>query len=157
MSPGSSLRLASPLSAWNLAWYGPQPAEGGPGLSLLSGLGAVALALIGLAVWFYRESSRELREAARRVTFVNQVSHELKTPLTNIRLYAELLEDELPEEDDKAAHHLGVIVSESQRLSRRLGQHQSCFPSRLRCCLQRAPEPSPGPALKPSSARAVEV
>jgi signal transduction histidine kinase len=114
--------LAAPLGAWNLAWYGPQPADAdGPGLSLLTGLGAVGLALIGLAVWFYRESSRELREAAQRVTFVNQVSHELKTPLTNIRMYAELLEDELFDVEDKAERYLGVIVGESQRLSRLIG------------------------------------
>jgi signal transduction histidine kinase len=55
------------------------------------------------------------------VSFVNQVSHELKTPLTNIRMYAELLEGNLPDSDDKTSHYLGVIVSESQRLSRLIG------------------------------------
>ena len=62
-----------------------------------------------------------MREAAERVSFVNQVSHELKTPLTNIRMYAELLEQKLPDGDQKATQHLGVIVSESQRLSRLIG------------------------------------
>jgi signal transduction histidine kinase len=51
-------------------------------------------------VYWYRESSRELREAATRVNFVNQVSHELKTPLTNIRMYAELLGNDLEASDD---------------------------------------------------------
>ena len=60
--------------------------------NLAAGIGAMVLALIGLAFYFYRESTREMREAAERVSFVNQVSHELKTPLTNIRMYAELLE-----------------------------------------------------------------
>src|SRR5262245_37271377 len=84
-------------------------------------MSALVLALIGLASYFYRESTREMREAAERVSFVNQVSHELKTPLTNIRMYAELLEQSLPEDDSKAAEHLDVIVSESQRLSRLIG------------------------------------
>src|SRR5207247_7565172 len=78
----------------------------------------MAVPLFWLSVYFYRENSRELRVSAQRVTFVNQVSHELKTPLTNIRMYAELLEKHLPEDNEQAAQHLDVIVSESQRLSR---------------------------------------
>jgi signal transduction histidine kinase len=59
-----------------------------------------------------------LREAAQRVSFVNQVSHELKTPLTNVRLYAELLEDHLPEEDTVAHERLGILLTECRRLGR---------------------------------------
>ena len=66
-----------------------------------------------------------MKLAEQRVNFVNQVSHELKTPLTNIRLYAELLEENLPVkgevesgEDNRFRKYLEVITSESQRLSR---------------------------------------
>lgn len=112
--------LPPPLEAWRLAWSGPSPPP--PSMSgLYAGLAAVALALLGLAVWFYRASTAELRRAARRVSFVNQVSHELKTPLTNIRMYAELLDDALWDADDRTRRHLGVIVDESQRLSRLIG------------------------------------
>jgi signal transduction histidine kinase len=115
--------LPAPLQAWRLAWWGVTPADtaSGVGFNLLAGLLAVGLALIGLAVWFYRESARDLRRAARRVSFVNQVSHELKTPLTNIRMYAELLEDELVDEDERAERYVRVIVQEAQRLSRLIG------------------------------------
>ena len=58
-----------------------------------------------------------MREAGQRVTFVNQVSHELKTPLTNIRMYAEILEDELSDEP-RMQGFAGIIASESQRLAR---------------------------------------
>jgi signal transduction histidine kinase len=78
----------------------------------------LTLVVAALAYFFYREQTREVREAQQRVSFVNQVSHELKTPLTNIRLYAELLEDELPESDRKQRAYLATIVDESQRLSR---------------------------------------
>ena len=71
-----------------------------------------------LCIYFYRENSRQLRESSLKVNFVNQVSHELKTPLTNIRMYAELLERNLDEASNKSQKQLGVIVSESQRLSR---------------------------------------
>jgi signal transduction histidine kinase len=124
-APRARLDLAAPLDDWNLLYFTPTVAtEGGLGgslfLNLAAGLGALMLALVGLALYFYRESTRGMREAAERVSFVNQVSHELKTPLTNIRMYAELLEDSVPE-GGRAAHHLDVIVSESQRLSRLIG------------------------------------
>ena len=52
--------------------------------------------------------------------FVGQVSHELKTPLTNIRMYAEMLEEQLATEPQQR-NYLGVIINESQRLSRLIG------------------------------------
>ncbi len=118
--------LQYPLNAWKLKYYLPpeqMAALGGFGtyLSLAAGVVAVGLALAGLAVYFYRETTREMREAAQRVSFVNQVSHELKTPLTNIRMYAELLEAGLSDEDEKVRRRLDVIVSESRRLSRLIG------------------------------------
>lgn len=120
-TPGIAPRLfhalPAPLNAWRLAWIGPVPTPEGWDPGLLAGLLGTGLALAIMAAWFYRESTRALRDAAQRVTFVNQVSHELKTPLTNIRMYAELLEEEL-EDDDRLGRHVGVIVGESQRLSR---------------------------------------
>jgi signal transduction histidine kinase len=63
-------------------------------VELLSDVGVADMGVFALA-FFYREQAAEMREASQRVSFVNQVSHELKTPLTNIRLYAELLEDDI--------------------------------------------------------------
>ena len=113
--------LPAPLQGWKLAYHGPREAwesafVKGERLALLLKLAGVGLLLILAALWFWRESTRSLREARQRVDFVNQVSHELKTPLTNIRLYAELLEDEV--EDPGQAEKLRVIRSESERLSR---------------------------------------
>jgi len=122
--PRVELHASPPFGAWKFGSYGPGVgALVGSGLrrSLAVGLGALGLALEWLAVALYREATRGLREAEQRVTFVNQVSHELKTPLTNVRMYAELLADELDEDDEKAARYLGVIVGESQRLSRLIG------------------------------------
>lgn len=120
LSPRLERPLPPPLEAWRLTWSGPPPPA--PSMAgLYAGLAGVALALLGLALWFYRASTAELRRAARRVSFVNQVSHELKTPLTNIRMYAELLDDALWDADDRTRRHLGVIVDESQRLSRLIG------------------------------------
>lgn len=120
----AELSLSAPLQTWRLAYYAsPSFGASSRGSALLGfavGLLALGLALAGLSVYFYREYSRDVREAAQRVNFVNQVSHELKTPLTNIRMYAELLDEQLPpaEEENRGRQYLGVIVTESQRLSR---------------------------------------
>jgi len=66
-----------------------------------------------------RSANERLRELDRlKDEFVAMVSHELRTPLTSIRAFAEILRDgdSLPEH--KRQHFLGVIVHESQRLSR---------------------------------------
>ncbi len=62
---------------------------------------------------------RELELAGQKTSFVANVSHELKTPLTSIRMYAEMLstrQNQLPE--DKRNRYLEIILSESERLSR---------------------------------------
>ncbi|MDZ7937142.1 MAG: HAMP domain-containing sensor histidine kinase [Rhodoferax sp.] len=121
--------LSHPLGTWKLEYFGPALATASVvnTWGLVAGLLGLALALVGLALYLYREHTREMRLAQQRVNFVNQVSHELKTPLTNIRLYAELLEDELDPWLCRRAHRRqlprrsstsGVITTESQRLSR---------------------------------------
>ena len=119
----TTLGLAYPLDAWRLEFYA-SPTQRGTlyggtvRLNLVLGLTAVAIALLAMAIYFYREYSQKMRDAAQRVNFVTQVSHELKTPLANIRLYAELMEGDVDEDDEPTNHRLGVIVAESQRLTR---------------------------------------
>ena len=112
--------LSYPLSSWTLEFAGSQPTAAAAGFGLLLLLGTLALVLTGLAIYLYREQTRELREAAQKVEFVGQVSHELKTPLTNIRMYAELLDEQLGD-DPQQRNYLGIIISESQRLGRLIG------------------------------------
>lgn len=122
--PAARLPLRAPLNAWTLEYVrsgGSSPGSLPAGSFLvvfLPSLAILALIIFALAWYFYREQSREMRDAALRVSFVNQVSHELKTPLTNIRMYAELLEKQFSDADPKNARYVGVIVAESQRLSR---------------------------------------
>ena len=123
--PRANLPLGPPLNSWRLEYFVPAgewdaALRGSLRFSLLTALLAAGLALTGLAIYFYREQAREVREASVRMNFVNQVSHELKTPLTNIRLYAELLENQL-DGDEKSRRHLAIVVAESQRLSRLIG------------------------------------
>jgi len=121
--PAVSIPAPHPFDAWNFHYYiQPSAAVGNLGRSsifnIASGLIVLTLALSALAIYFYRESSRDIRLAAQRVTFVNQVSHELKTPLTNIRLYAELLEQHIPEHIPRIRKYVDILVAETHRLSR---------------------------------------
>jgi len=49
--------------------------------------------------------------------FVANVSHELKTPLSLVRMFAEMLQSGRVASDEKRQQYLDIIVSESERLS----------------------------------------
>ncbi|MGJ8724782.1 MAG: sensor histidine kinase [Roseibacillus sp.] len=119
-APILALILSPPLETWNLEYYSPSISQSPNKLphSVLLNLLGLAAAFLVIAFWFYRENNRSLREASRRVSFVNQVSHELKTPLTNIRLYAEMATHDLDDNDHPAAQSLQVVNEETSRLSR---------------------------------------
>lgn len=83
------------------------------GLSaLLLVLGAVAL-LAG-----YRMVAAVVGYAERRNDFVSAVTHELKTPLTAIRMYGEMLRDDVVPDPQKRSRYYRIITAESERLSR---------------------------------------
>jgi signal transduction histidine kinase len=65
-----------------------------------------------------RDLSREQRLSRLRSDFVANVTHELKTPLTSIRMFAETLRMGRVKEESEQKECLDVIVSETQRLSR---------------------------------------
>jgi signal transduction histidine kinase len=65
----------------------------------------------------YRLGLRQIRLARQQQDFVSAVSHELKTPLTSIRMYAELLREGWADEARKRGYY-DFIHDESERLSR---------------------------------------
>ncbi len=60
----------------------------------------------------------EVALAQQKTTFVANVSHELKTPLTSIRMFAEMLKQKPQLESDKKGQYLSLMVSETERLTR---------------------------------------
>jgi len=76
----------------------------------------VALMLFG-AVMIARDISRESETNRLKTEFVNNISHELKTPLTLIRLYGETLQrkENLTDKEKKDCYE--IITKESERLS----------------------------------------
>jgi signal transduction histidine kinase len=61
---------------------------------------------------------RQMRLAQQKTDFVSNVSHELKTPLTSIRMFADLLAEGRVDEPERQATYLKIISAESARLTR---------------------------------------
>jgi len=119
----SRVALSGAMQGWQFTWNSPLSAVPGTAdYRLLLGLvlGLVVAGSAALTLVLLRRLDRDIKEAGQRVSFVNQVSHELKTPLTNIRLYAELLEQKYTDAavDSQETKYLGIILRESARLSR---------------------------------------
>jgi len=78
-------------------------------------LGILLLVVLAATIAIARGLARELAFARMQASFVAGVSHELKTPLTAIRIYAELLASGLSRDPGGAAR---TVIQESERLGR---------------------------------------
>jgi signal transduction histidine kinase len=90
---------------------------------LPAGIWIAALALVlGMAVFggylLLRDVDRDVRMNEVRSQFVASVSHELKTPLTSIRMFAETLAMGRARDEGARSEYLETIVNESERLAR---------------------------------------
>lgn len=110
-------RLSSPLDRLELIFRVRQLPPG-PGATVL---GWVTLALgAAFCVGFfalYRLGSAQIDLARQQQDFVSAVSHELKTPLTSIRMYGEMLKEGWAD-PDKRQQYYEYIHDESERLTR---------------------------------------
>jgi len=91
----------------------------GQGLRIYGGAIALVLVILSAGVGLLlRDIAREARTNRLRSDFVSSVSHELKTPITLIRLYSEtLLRPDAFREEDRDGFY-SIIVRESERLGR---------------------------------------
>ncbi|HEX4797995.1 MAG TPA: sensor histidine kinase [Burkholderiales bacterium] len=70
-----------------------------------------------------RSANRRLQELDRlKDDFISTVTHELRTPLTSIRAFSEILNDNPRLDEGERAKFLGIIVKESERLTRLINQ-----------------------------------
>jgi signal transduction histidine kinase len=112
--PGMTLLDVTSDSADDAGRWLPRQAFYVTALSLV-----LALAVLG-GYLLWRDVRRELRVAELRSQFVSSVSHELKTPLTAIRMFAETLQIGRPMDPTRRDEYLDIIVNESERLTRLL-------------------------------------
>ena len=80
----------------------------------------IVLAVIVLMGLFaiYRSTRAIVELSERRSQFVSSVTHELKTPLTNIRMYIEMLEQGIAANPEREQEYFRILDSEGVRLSR---------------------------------------
>ena len=81
-------------------------------LALLGGV--IVLGLLAI----YHSTRRVVDFSERQARFVSAVTHELKTPLANIRMYIEMLEQGIAQDPEREQEYFRVLEDEGARLSR---------------------------------------
>ena len=91
----------------------------GPGSNLVDLLLIVVSAVIAIGIYIlYRAGCKQILLSEERLNFVSAVSHELKTPLTSILMYSEMLKEGMVGDGNKRKSYYDFIFFESERLSR---------------------------------------
>jgi signal transduction histidine kinase len=111
------------LPTWRVALY--QPAGVSPRQSVrrqvmlfTSAFGVLLVVIVAGLVVTYRLVRRETEMARLKSDFVANVSHDLKTPLSVIRMFGETLEMDRVRDEASRREYYRVITRESERLSR---------------------------------------
>lgn len=121
--PFVATEIGEILPHWEVAVYLLNPArltQSAHTLQLTLGLLiSLLLVAIGAGSWLIvADLNRQLRLARQKTDFVSNVSHELKTPLTSIRMFSELLAEGRVKDPEKQRSYLGIITAETARLTR---------------------------------------
>lgn len=110
-------RLSAPLDGLELIFTATRLPPG-PGATVLGWTTLIISAVfLGGFIALYRLGLTQIRLAQQQQDFVSAVSHELKTPLTSIRMYGEMLKEGWADEE-KQKQYYEYIHDESERLTR---------------------------------------
>jgi signal transduction histidine kinase len=121
--PFIATEIGEALPHWEVAVYPLNPArfsQSAEAVKLTLGLLIAVLVLaIGSGSWLIvADLKRQLTLTRQKTDFVSNVSHELKTPLTSIRMFSELLADGRVIDKEKQRSYLNIITAETARLTR---------------------------------------
>ncbi len=93
------------------------PASAGRGTLNLALLALAGVMVAGLLA-IHHSVKKVVDFSERQARFVSSVTHELKTPLTNIRMYIEMLEQGMARDTQREQAYFRIVQSEGARLSR---------------------------------------
>jgi signal transduction histidine kinase len=118
-----AVSIGESLPAWRVALYQPEGLSPTDAVRRQAAIFTAAFGLLLVVIVLglgatYRAVRRETEMARLKSDFVANVSHDLKTPLSLIRMFAETLEmNRVPDEATRREYY-GVITRESERLTR---------------------------------------
>jgi signal transduction histidine kinase len=121
--PFVAREISEVLPRWEIAAYIADPTA----VSLQARIRAVAMWMFILVLFVsivvggtlvLKALHSEMTLAQQKTTFVTNVSHELKTPLTSISMFAEMLKEKRQPDETKRERYLDIMVSETERLTR---------------------------------------
>jgi len=120
--PFFAQEIGAVLPHWEVASYLTDPAalaSRARSRTLVMGMVIAALLVTILVGGFvvFRSVTREIAVAQEKTTFAANVSHELKTPITSIRLFSEMIREGRVRSPEKQRQYLDLMVAESKRLS----------------------------------------
>lgn len=115
--------ISAMLPHWEVAAYftNPRTVKMEAGIAMLIMWVLIMILFISISIGGFlvlRSLRSEMALAKQKTTFVANVSHELKTPLTSIRMFAEMLKERRQSDEVKKEKYLDLMVSETDRLTR---------------------------------------
>ena len=110
-------RLIAPFGDVELIYTLARLPVGAGGQVIIWSALVLAVVLIGGCLMLLRLGQRQLALARQQQDFVSAVSHELKTPLTSIRMYGEMLREGWADEAKRKTYY-DFIFHEAERLTR---------------------------------------
>jgi len=121
--PFVATEIGEILPHWEVAAYLADPGQVGRSARLARAVVGLLIAVLVLAIavgcWLVVEDlRRQLTLARQKTDFVSNVSHELKTPLTSIRMFSEMLAEGRVDDESKRKQFLNIITAETARLTR---------------------------------------
>ncbi|HEY6253892.1 MAG TPA: HAMP domain-containing sensor histidine kinase [Candidatus Angelobacter sp.] len=121
--PFAATEIGEALPHWEAALYLVDPRQISRSASTLQlTLGLIVAVLVAAIILggslMAADVRRQMRLAQQKTDFVSNVSHELKTPLTSIRMFADMLAEGRVDEHERQGKYLRIISAESARLTR---------------------------------------
>jgi len=121
--PFVATEIGDALPHWEVAAYLADPAALTRAACIANITIGLLIAVLVLAIitgsWLIVSNlNSELTLARQKTDFVSNVSHELKTPITSIRMFSELLAEGRVTDSTKQRSYLKIITAETARLTR---------------------------------------